>query len=375
MLLTFLDGQKYGGFLKVPYSYKVNYVCEVTVQIEINYLFYIQTRPHILHLEEDIMDKIIMNNKEISKKDSIELGNKNNNMADNTIINILPTAFREYISFVNMDGVEEIRLRVGRNAILYFGPEKGELVTDYTINQRDLQEALEYITGFSLYAYEDDIREGFITIKGGHRVGIAGKIVREEGRIKTISNISSINIRVSHQVYGCGDKLMSYLVNKDKVFNTLIISPPGAGKTTLLRDVLRQLSDTYMQKVSLVDERSEIASCYKGIPQNNVGMRTDVYDCCPKTEGIMLMIRAMSPQVVAVDELGNALDMKAIEEATGCGCKVIATIHGDTVEDIAGKSYMESCIRDKLFKRYVFIKSGQGREVEVFDENLCRISG
>lgn len=321
------------------------------------------------------MDKIIMNNKEISKKDSIEPVDKNNNIADNTIINILPTAFREYISFVNMDGVEEIRLRVGQNAILYFGTEKGELVTDYIINQKDLQEALEYITGFSLYAYEDDIREGFITIKGGHRVGIAGKIVREEGKIKTISNISSVNIRVSHQVYGCGDKLMPYLVNKDKVFNTLIISPPGAGKTTLLRDVLRQLSDTYMQKVSLVDERSEIASCYKGIPQNNVGMRTDVYDCCPKTEGIMLMIRAMSPQVVAVDELGNELDMKAVEEATGCGCKVIATIHGDTVEDIAGKSYMESCIRDKLFKRYVFIKRGQGRQIEVFDENLCRISG
>ena len=263
---------------------------------------------------------------------------------NDTIINVLPTAFRDYLGFVNMDDVEEIRLRVERNAILYFGPDKGELVTDYVIKQKDLMEALEYITGFSLYAFEDDIREGFITIKGGHRVGIAGKIVREDGRIKTISNISSINIRVSHQVCGCGDELIPYLVKGDKVMNTLIISPPGAGKTTLLRDVLRQLSDTYMQKISVVDERSEIASCYKGVPQNNVGIRTDVYDCCPKTEGIMLMIRAMSPNIVAVDEVGNGKDMKAIQEATGCGCKVIATIHGDTVEDVVRKAIWRSVL-------------------------------
>lgn len=297
---------------------------------------------------------------------------KDMNLND-TIINVLPTAFRDYLGFVNMDDVEEIRLRVERNAILYFGPDKGELVTDYIIKKKDLQEALEYITGFSLYAFEDDIKEGFITIKGGHRVGIAGKIVRENGRIRTISNISSINIRVSHQVCGCGDELIPYLVKEDKVMNTLIISPPGAGKTTLLRDVLRQLSDTYMQKISVIDERSEIASCYKGIPQNNVGIRTDVYDCCPKTEGIMLMIRAMSPNIVAVDEVGNGEDMKAIQEATGCGCKVIATIHGDDLEDITRKSYMEECLRDKLFKRFVFIRRGQGRRMEIFDENLCRV--
>ncbi len=291
-----------------------------------------------------------------------------------TITNVLPTAFREYLSFVNMEGVEEIRLRVKRNAILYFGPDKGELVTDYIIEQRDLQEALEYITGFSMYAYEDDIREGFITIKGGHRVGIAGKIIREDGRIKTISNISSINIRVSHQIFGCADKLMNHLVSENRVMNTLIISPPGAGKTTLLRDVLRQLSDTYMQRVSIVDERSEIASCYKGIPQNNVGVRTDVYDCCPKTEGMMLMIRAMAPQVVAVDEVGSISDMKAIQEAMACGCKVVATMHGDTVEDVVAKGFMDECIANKLFDRFVFIKRGQGRGIEIYNNVLSRVS-
>lgn len=291
----------------------------------------------------------------------------------NTIINVLPTGFRKYLDIINIDGVEEIRLRAERNAILYFGTKKGELVTDYVVSSDDIRETLEYISTFSLYAYEEDIREGFITIKGGHRVGLAGKVVRENGRIKTISNISSINIRVSHQVYGCSEQVMPHIIDEDTVFNTLIVSPPGAGKTTLLRDMLRQLSDVYRKKVSLVDERSEIASCYKGVPQNDIGMRTDVYDCCPKAEGMMLMIRAMSPQIVAVDEIGGIGDMRAIMEALSCGCKVIATVHGESLDDITGKSYMEECVRDRLFKRFIFIRNADGRQFDIYDDALCRV--
>lgn len=291
----------------------------------------------------------------------------------NTIINVLPTGFRKYLDIINIDGVEEIRLRAERNAILYFGTKKGELVTDYVVSSDDIRETLEYISTFSLYAYEEDIREGFITIKGGHRVGLAGKVVRENGRIKTISNISSINIRVSHQVYGCSEQVMPHIIDEDTVLNTLIVSPPGAGKTTLLRDMLRQLSDVYRKKVSLVDERSEIASCYKGVPQNDIGMRTDVYDCCPKAEGLMLMIRAMSPQIVAVDEIGGIGDMRAITEALSCGCKVIATVHGESIGDITGKTYMEECVRDRLFKRFIFIRNADGRQFDIYDEALCRV--
>ena len=291
----------------------------------------------------------------------------------NTIINVLPKNFRKYLDIINMDGVEEIRLRTGKNAILYFGTSKGELVTDYVVTGDDIKETLEYISTFSLYAYEEDIKEGFITIKGGHRVGLAGKIVKENGKIKSISNISSINIRVSHQIYGCSQVVMPHIVQEDTVHNTIIISPPGAGKTTLLRDILRQLSDIYKKKVALVDERSEIASCYKGVPQNDIGMRTDVYDCCPKRDGLMLMIRVMSPQVVAVDEIGGTGDMQAIREASSCGCNIITTIHGETVEDVLSKSYMEDCIRDRLFKRYIFIKNGDSREFEIYDEALCRV--
>lgn len=288
----------------------------------------------------------------------------------NLIINILPAGFRKYLDIINMDGVEEIRLRAGRNAILYFGTRKGELVTDYIVQAEDIKEALEYISTFSLYAFEEDIKEGFITIRGGHRVGLAGKVVKENGKVKTISNISSINIRVSHQVLGCSDPVMEHIVSEDSVSNTLIISPPGAGKTTLLRDMLRQLSDVYKKKVALVDERSEIASCYKGVPQNDVGMRTDVYDCCPKTEGMMLMIRAMSPHVVAVDEIGGLKDMEAIKEALSCGCKVIATAHGDSLPDIRTKEYMKESIRDRLFTRYIFIRNNQNRTLEIYNEKL-----
>lgn len=293
---------------------------------------------------------------------------------DNTVINVLPTGFRKYLNIINTDGVEEVRLRTDKNAILYFAADKGEFVTDYIVTREDIKESLEYITTFSLYAYEEDVKEGFITVRGGHRVGLAGKVVRENGKIKTISNISSINIRVSHQIYGCSNEIVPFIVQDDSVYNTLIISPPGAGKTTLLRDMLRQLSDVYKKKVALVDERSEIASCYKGVPQNDIGLRTDVYDCCPKTEGIMLMIRAMSPQIVAVDEVGGLCDIEAVKEAGSCGCRVLATIHGENIDDIASKSYMKECIREKLFKRYILIRKGEKRQFEIYDGELCRIA-
>lgn len=284
------------------------------------------------------------------------------------ILNILPVGLREYMNAVNMEGLEEIRLRANKNVILDFGKMKGQFVTDYIVSSGQIMEALEYISTFSLYAYEDDIRQGFITIKGGHRVGIAGKVVLENGRIRTISNISSINIRISHQVIGCGINAMNYIQNGESIHNTLIISPPGAGKTTLLRDVLRLISDELKLKVSIVDERSEIASCYKGIPGNDVGIRADIYDCCPKVEGIMLMIRAMSPQVLAVDEVGGIDDIKALIRAVHAGVKLVATVHGQGICDIQDEL--------KIFERYICLDNsiGTGRIMTIYDENFLTIS-
>lgn len=283
------------------------------------------------------------------------------------ILNILPVGLREYMNAINLEGLEEIRLRAEKQVILDFGKKKGRFVTDYIVSSGQIMEALEYISTFSLYAYEDDIRQGFITIRGGHRVGIAGKVVMENGRIRTISNISSINIRISHQVIGCADEVMNLVSYNDNIYNTLIISPPGVGKTTLLRDMLRLISDELKLKISIVDERSEIASCYKGIPGNDVGINTDIYDCCPKVEGIMLMIRAMSPQVLAVDEVGGSDDIRALIRAAHTGIKLVATVHGQGICDIADEM--------KIFERYICLENSTdtGRVIAIYDKDFTRL--
>lgn len=296
------------------------------------------------------------------------------------IENILPMGLRSYLREQgDMSGdkvdmytyVEEIRLRAGKPVIFHRGCEMGQWETDYVVSVSDLEESMEYITGFSLYAYESELKEGYITIRGGHRVGIAGKVVTVEGRIKTISPISSINIRVSHQVIDCAKDVLPHVIDEDKYCNTLIVSPPGAGKTTLLRDMIRLLSDRYKLKVSVVDERSEIASCYKGVPQCDVGIRSDIYDCCHKSEGVMLMIRAMSPQVVAVDELGGFGDMEAMYEAIRCGCKVLATAHGQSVKDVWERLGKDLC--DGVFDRYIVVCNEGVRRMAVYDRQLVCI--
>ena len=228
---------------------------------------------------------------------------------------------------LNYDKLYEIRLRVGRPLFLtYDGGEcflKRPGQEQYLVTREDLKETLEYVTGYSLYAYEDEIRQGYISVQGGHRVGVTGKVILDRGRIMGMKYISCINVRLAHEVQGCADSIMSYIRTQNWVANTLIISPPRCGKTTLLRDIIRQLSngwaDTQGLTVGVVDERSELAGCYQGIPQNDLGMRTDVLDCCPKSEGMQMLVRSMSPDVVAVDELGCEEDFKAVETVIHCG--------------------------------------------------------
>ena len=227
------------------------------------------------------------------------------NLFAGNIRNLLMDAKLDY------DKLYEIRLRVGRPLFLtYDGGEcflrnRGE--EPYVVTQEDLKETLEYVTGYSLYAYEEEIRQGFISVQGGHRVGVTGKVILDGGKIRGMKYISCINVRLAHEIQGCAEEVMPYIQTKDWVAHTLIISPPRCGKTTLLRDIIRQISNGREgipgQTVGVVDERCELAGCYQGVPQNDVGMRTDVLDGCPKAEGMQMLIRSMSPAVVAVDEL------------------------------------------------------------------------
>ena len=279
--------------------------------------------------------------------------------------------------------VHEIRLRTGAPLQLvcqkgeYFPDEEGRARREpgqgIQVSERDLKETMDYIGNYSLYAYEDEIRQGFLTVQGGHRVGIAGKTVIENGRVKGISHISCINLRISHSVEGCANLVMPYLWEGREFCHTLIISAPRCGKTTLLRDVIRQISDGSERypgiTVGVVDERSEIAGSYLGVAQNHVGIRTDVLDGCPKAEGMMMLIRSMSPDVVAVDEIGTQADLYALESVLNCGCKVLATVHGNSMEDVRKKPLLGDLVDRHVFERYILLsgKEKPGTVQAIFD--------
>ena len=289
------------------------------------------------------------------------------------IMNILSNDVKSVLEQEKLyfDYLQEIRLRVGYPVILlYAGKEK---ILTAKVTERSIRETLDYVSNFSLYAYENELKQGFITIEGGHRVGMTGQVLIENGRVKNLKYISSLNIRVSHEIVGCADRFFPYITHNKQMYHTLIISPPRCGKTTLLRDMIRQISDgnEYVQgcTIGVVDERSELAGCYQGIPQNHMGMRTDVLDGCPKADGMLMLIRSMSPQVIAVDEIGAPEEVQAIKYAMHCGCKMIATVHGESIEDIQRKPLLEQMIREQCFERYVVLNNRKrvGEIVGIYD--------
>lgn len=308
------------------------------------------------------------------------------------IVSVFPGTLRPLCRAGFAQGIEpeEIRLRIGRPVMVlgsgreyFWNQEKVKLQESrkqsYLWRESDMKETLSRMSKYSMYALEEELRNGFFTIQGGHRVGVAGRTVCEQGKVLSFRNICSLNIRVARQKKGCAKALLPWLIQGDSIYNTLLLSPPGVGKTTMLRDCIRLLSEGGGQmpgkKIGIVDERSEIAASFLGIPQNDLGDRVDVLDNCPKAEGMRLLLRSMSPQIIAVDELGGREDCLAVEEVLHCGCQILGTMHARDITELKEKMYLSEWLGKGFFGRFVFLtlKEDGARGFLVYDGRMQKL--
>ena len=295
------------------------------------------------------------------------------------ILNYFPDKIEKKIAeeiLDKLDALEEIRLRVQRPIILKFNDT--DKIIKYSLTTEEILSCLQMICENSIYTYQNQIAEGFITIKGGHRVGITGSCVIDEGKVININYIYSLNFRVAKQVLGSSQKLLGHVLDfeQNSVYNTLIVAPPGAGKTTVLRDLIRQISSGIKDvkfkalNVGVVDERGEIAALYKGVPQNDIGIKTDVIENVHKSIGMRMLIRSMAPHVIVADEIGNQDDIEAINYAVCSGCKGIFTAHGSTIEDIMLNPVLKTCLNNHIFDKLIFLSHEQKGNIKyVYEMN------
>lgn len=272
---------------------------------------------------------------------------------------------KEYVSTLNYELLEEIRIRVNRPILIKYNNQLE--VLDYIVKSEDILEIMGYITENSIYSYQKQICEGFITLKGGHRVGISGNVVMEDNKVININYIYSLNFRIAKQIIGVSSKIVDAVFNKNQVYNTLIISPPGAGKTTILRDLIRILSS--YKTIGVVDERGEIAAMYKDEPQNDLGLKVDILNNITKPLGIKMLIRSMSPDIVCADEIGTKDDVEAIKYAVTSGVNGIFTAHSDSIENIKLNPILNELLELKLIDRIIILDKDNRENIKIHTIN------
>lgn len=290
-----------------------------------------------------------------------------------SILQYFPNHIKEII-FRNVnvsicEFVEEIRIRLNRPIVLKIGKEI--MIIKHIITEEEINEIFERICENSIYSYKKEICEGFITIKGGHRVGITGTAVVEE-KVKNINYISSLNFRIAREKKDSSKEILKNIINQNdnNIYNTLIISPPGCGKTTMLRDIIRNISNGIQElnfppkTIGLVDERGEIAATYKGVPQKDTGIMTDIMSNFPKSLGIKMLIRSMSPQIIACDEIGGKEDVEAIKVGICSGVKGIFTAHGKDLEEIMKNPELNQLIKENMIEKIIQLSTREKGTVE-----------
>ena len=288
---------------------------------------------------------------------------------------------------INENTIEEIRIRVDRPVILKY-PEGKEDILDHVVTQNEILNILQSLCNNSIYSYQSQICDGYITLQGGHRVGITGNVAMKDGKITNVNYVSSLNFRIAREIIGASDEIFKEVItrinsqnnfknsNNDtsnlEINNTLIVSKPGCGKTTVLRDLVRNISNMGFT-VSLIDERGEIASMYKGIPQNDIGLRTDVMDNVTKSLGMKIAVRTMAPQVIVADEIGTDGDLEAINYGICSGVKGIFTAHGSDISELRQNETLNKLYEEKLFKRIIFLENrGKIGKVYYLDRNMYK---